>query len=78
MAERIRSCAMNTFGFFVVNKVDEVVSHSWIQCTDDADAMVIAAPLVTQDRGIEVWDVGRRVLIIMSAERQRHEFRLIA
>ena len=62
MAEQIRFVAMNTYRFFAVNKSDAVISTSWVQCTDDAEALTLARSLVTEGSGIEVWEVGRRVL----------------
>ena len=52
---------MTTYRFFAVNELDTVMSVQEILCTDDDGAMEIAATLLTDGCGIEVWEVGRRV-----------------
>ena len=61
MTEQIRSVAMATYRFFAVDELDAVKSVQWIDCTDDANATETARSLLTEDWGMEVWDVGRRV-----------------
>ena len=57
----IHSVAMATYRFFGVDDFGTVMSVQWIECVDDAEAQEIALSLRTEIRGIEVWDVGRRI-----------------
>jgi hypothetical protein len=61
VTEHISSVAMTTYRVFAVNELDTVMSVHEIECTDDGGAMEIAATLLTDGCGIEVWEVGRRV-----------------
>lgn len=61
MTEQTSSVAMTTYRFFAVNELDMVMSVQEIECTDDGRAREIADSLLTDDFGIEVWEVGRRV-----------------
>jgi len=61
MKEQNLSAAMATYRFFVVDRLDAVMSVRWIECADDAGAREIGESLLTKTYGIEVWDVGRRV-----------------
>ncbi len=61
MKEQSSSAAMATYRFFVVDRLDVVMSVRWVDCTDDAGAREIGQSLLTETCGIEVWDVGRRV-----------------
>jgi hypothetical protein len=62
MTDRVHCRAMNMYRFFTVNERDTVISERFIHCADDADARAIGQSLVTEACGVEVWDVGRRVL----------------
>lgn len=68
MSTRIR--APTTYRFFTVNEFDGVTSDRLVQCANDADAHALAASLVTEASGIEVWDVGHRVLKLSSRKFQ--------
>ena len=61
MPEEITSAALTTYQFFTVNELDGVISVQEIECSDDGRAMEIAGSLVTGGRGVEVWEVCRRV-----------------
>ena len=56
-----RSAAMNTYRFFAVDEFGRVSSLLWRECVGDADAKAVAASLVSEGLGIEVWDTGRLV-----------------
>jgi hypothetical protein len=67
MGDAVHFRAMNLYKFFTVNERDAVVAERFIHCADDADARAIGATFVTEAHGIEVWDVGRRILKLRSA-----------
>ena len=60
---------MNTYEFFSVNEADRVTSCRSIACINDAEAREIAKSLVTPARGVEAWDVSRRVAKLAKTER---------
>lgn len=56
-----RPAAMNLYRFFVVDEADRVSSLIWRQCSGDAEARKVAASLISEGSGVEVWDTGRLV-----------------
>jgi len=52
---------MNLYRFFVVDESDRVSSLIWRQCHGDREAKMVAASLVSEGSGVEVWDTGRLV-----------------
>jgi hypothetical protein len=61
MDVQTRPSAVNTYRFFIVDEFDRVSPLHWRDCAGDNEAVATAASLVSQDRGIEVWDIGRLV-----------------
>ena len=55
---------MECYRFFGVSALGHIVSDRSFDCEDDSQARSMAAALIEDDRGIEVWDAGRCVFKI--------------
>jgi uncharacterized Zn-finger protein len=62
MITQSHSAAPGAYRFFAVNAFDEVLSLRELECADDVEATAIAESLTSAGAGVEVWDIGRRVI----------------
>ena len=60
---------MESYRFFVIDGSDRVAGADEIQCENDACARHIAETRVTDQFGVEVWDVDRRVCKLPARRR---------